>query len=579
MEFTKKWYDYSVMRMVTIFVALYLSIWAPFGRIMSVDSSETTPDNRFGMIEAFWQPDEAKELGVGWERILFYWREIQPAGPDDWNTLHVLEEWLVEAEQNDRTVVGLLKNTTPWASEDGTEAGLPKGLYLPVDDPDNLWANFVRKIAEYYSIRNVHHWIIWNEPEIKSGVFGYEFAGSVSDYYQLVKVAYRVMKDVDPEAVIHLAGLTWWHDQGYLRRFLDVAAADPEGPENGYFFDVMSVHIYFRTETVRTVLNAVKAIQVEFGIDKPIWINETNAPPNQDPLWPVDRPDFNVDLDQQAWFVIQAFALGFASGADRIGIYKLIDIHLPPGGESFGLLRPDFSRRPAFDAYKQASQYLADFNDVVLESDSKHYVVTFERPQGQTRVLWTRSVSPTLALVNATQRNATLVDINGETQRIKAVDGQYRLNLDGARCDGECYIGGKPIILVEESNLIQRVIRNALPEGSGVSHSEVIIEQPIQQDPIEEMAEDLSNHAENDPPPVELTNSEGALDDPSKSVFAEPVVVPSRTPSSLIEENDLSSDFLKEVMDPQSNFELIGLLFLGSALTISLLLLAKFIRK
>jgi hypothetical protein len=272
-------------------------------------------------------------------------------------------------------------------------------------------------------------------------------------------------------------------------------------------------------------------MQIEFGIDKPVWINETNAPPNQDPLWPVDRPAFDVDLDQQAWFVIQAFALGFASGAERIGIYKLIDIHLPPGGESFGLMRPDFSRRPAFDAYKQATQYLADFNNVGLETSSKHYVVTFERPTGLTRVLWTRTVSPTLALVNAAEKSATIIDINGGTKRIKAVDGQYRLNLDGARCDGECYIGGKPIILVEESNLIQRMLRNSLLEGSDVRPSEVNIDQPVQQDPIGPTAEIPRNQPANDPPPQGVPNSDSAASETSESISIEPVVVPSRTPS------------------------------------------------
>ncbi|KPK13314.1 MAG: hypothetical protein AMJ56_02445 [Anaerolineae bacterium SG8_19] len=209
---------------MTVFVVGYLGIITPFFRFQPGDD-QARPDPRFGITEAFWQTEEAVELGVGWERILFYWREIQPTGPEDWNTLHVLEEWLVEADNQGRTVVGLLKNTAPWASEDGTEAGMPKGLYLSVDDPDNLWANFVRRIAEYYSVRNVHHWIIWNEPEIRSGVYGYEFAGSVADYYQLLKVAYKVMKETDPDAVIHLAGLTWWHDQTFLKRLLSEAAA------------------------------------------------------------------------------------------------------------------------------------------------------------------------------------------------------------------------------------------------------------------------------------------------------------------------------------------------------------------
>ncbi len=579
MDFAKKWYDYLAMRTATLFVVFYLVIWAPLGQISTFDSSMMTLDQRFGMVEAFWQPNEAAELGIGWERILFYWREIQPVGPEDWNTLHVLEEWLVEAEQHNRTVVGLLKNTAPWASEDGTEAGLPKGLYLPVDDPDNLWANFVRQVAEYYGSRNVHHWIIWNEPEIRPGVFGYEFAGSVSDYYQLLKVAYKVMKDADPEATIHLAGLTWWHDQGYLRRFLDVASADPEGPKNGFFFDVISIHIYFRTETVRTVLNAVKAIQVEYGIDKPLWINETNAPPNKDPMWPVDRPTFDVDLDQQAWFVIQAFALGFASDAERIGIYKLIDIHLPPGGESFGLMRPDFSRRPAFDAYKQATQYIAGFDNVELETSPQYYLVNFERPTGLTRILWTRSVSPTSVLVTATEKTATLVDINGDTRRIKSVDGQYTLNLDGARCEGECYIGGKPIILVEESNLIQRIIRSALPEGSGLKPSVATIEQPAQQGQSDPPAELPQNQNTVDLHPTDVPKADNEADRMPEPITIVPEIAPSRIPSAVIEEQDSATEVLEQDIGVQTNFELVGLVFLGLGLTVSLLLLAKLIRK
>ncbi len=433
-------------RVLTVFVVGYLGIITPFFRFQS-GGIQARPDPRFGITEAFWQTEEAVELGVGWERILFYWREIQPTGPEDWNTLHVLEEWLVEADNQGRTVVGLLKNTAPWASEDGTEAGLPKGLYLSVDDPDNLWANFVRRIAEYYSVHNVHHWIIWNEPEIRSGVYGYEFAGSVADYYQLLKVAYKVMKEADPDAVIHLAGLTWWHDQTFLKRLLSEAAADPEAPEAGFFFDVISLHIYFRTETIQTVMNAVNATQQEFGLDKPVWINETNAPPNRDPLWPVNRRNFQVDLEQQAWFIIQAFALGFAKGAERISVYKLIDIHLPEGGESYGLMRPDFSRRPAFDAYAQATRYLKGFTDVNLETWPSHYKISFDKPGTTTYVLWSRTITDTIVTLPSINTKAAVISPDGRESEIFAEEGAFRISLEGARCYGECIIGGPPVIV------------------------------------------------------------------------------------------------------------------------------------
>ena len=122
-----------------VFISIFL---LSFDTAIIQESNQNDP--RFGVAEAFWSPEEAAELGVGWERILFYWKEIQPQGPDDWNTLHVREEWLDDAERNDREVVGLLKNTAPWASEDGTEAGVPVGLDLPIDDPGNYWANYAR---------------------------------------------------------------------------------------------------------------------------------------------------------------------------------------------------------------------------------------------------------------------------------------------------------------------------------------------------------------------------------------------------------------------------------------------------
>ncbi len=409
-----------------------------------------TPDPRFGATEAFWAPEDAAELGIGWERILFYWRELQPTGPNDWNTLHVLEEWLDAANAEGRTVVGLLKNTPLWATEDDNEAGLPKGLYLPIDDPDNLWAGFLRRVAGYYSVRGVHHWIIWNEPEIEPDVFGFEFAGSAEDYYQLVKVAYQVLKAEDPEAVIHLAGLTWWHDPGYLDQLLRIITADPEGLENDYFFDIISLHIYFRVETMATIIDSVEAIQARRGLDKPIWINETNAAPNRDPLWPTNRPQFQLDLEQQAWYIIQATALGFASGADNISVYKMMDVLLPEGGEPFGLMRPDFSRRPAFDAYQTTIEYLRDFRGQPdLAQTDDYYVITFFRPQGITRVLWARESAVVTLQIPALAESATLVGVAGETRQISPIGGVYSLVLENARCFGECLVGGRPIILFE----------------------------------------------------------------------------------------------------------------------------------
>jgi len=346
--------------------------------------------------------------------------------------------------------VGLLKNTPAWATDGEPFSGVPRGLYLPVDDPDNLWAGYVRKVVEYYAPRGVHHWIVWNEPEIDAGVYGHEFSGTPADYFQLLKVAYLVAKKEDPQSVIHLAGWSYWHDPQWLDKFLRVATADPDAATNNTYFDVVTLHIYFRVETVEQLINETWDIQERYGIRKPIWVNETNASPNLDPLWPVERPSFQVDLEQQAWYVVQAHALAYGAQAARVGVYKLLDILLPPGGESFGILRPDGSRRPAFDAYQTTVRYLSGFTYPVGRQQTRNfYSFTFNRPEGVTRVLWARRDVAVTVHVPALADEALLVSATGEEAPLRAANGFYQVRLGGARCTPECDIGGPPVFIVE----------------------------------------------------------------------------------------------------------------------------------
>ncbi len=446
---------YRYLSLLVALVILGILAWGSNGASAQQQATpaaekEATVDPRFGIIEAFWRPEDAAELGVGWDRILFYWNEIQPAGPDDWNTLHVLEEWLDDARQQDRKVMGLLKNTPRWATDGEPFSGVPRGLYLPVDDPDNLWAGYVRKVVEYYAPLGVHHWIVWNEPEISPGVYGHEFSGTTRDYYQLLKVAYQVARENDPQAVIHLAGWSYWHDPTWLGDFLRVATADPEGADNDYFFDVITLHIYFRVETVEELVQETWEIQQRYGLEKPIWINETNASPNLDPDWPVVRPNFQVDLEQQAWYIVQAHALAFGANSASVGIYKLLDILLPEGGESFGTLRPDGSRRPGFDAHRTTIRYLSGFEPPVgRQQEDDFYAFTFKRPEGFTRVFWARNATDLILRVRAFTNEATVVSATGQTRTVTPYKGYYRLRLQGARCNPMCEIGGPPIFLVE----------------------------------------------------------------------------------------------------------------------------------
>jgi len=430
------------------------------------------PDVRFGAVEAFWDPTAAAEAGVGWERILFYWSELQPNGPEDWNGYHVPDAWLESAAQAGREVVGLLKHTPVWATDGPQGNGVPRGLDLPVDDPDNLWASFVRRAVGNYAGR-VDRWVVWNEPDIELGTYGNEWCGSLEEYYRLLKVAYLAAHDANPEVQIHLAGLTYWHDHGYLRRFLAHAVQDPEAVDHGLFFDVATVHVYFQTESVPDVINETRAALRAYGVEKPIWVNETNASPDSDPQWPLVRPRWRVSLEEQAGFLLQSFALALSAGAERVAVYKLMDAGLQPGGEPFGLLRPDGSRRPAFDAYRLITSHYAGTVAARYERDALYRLVTLMRDGLVTRVVWARTGQDASVALPALAPEALLIDQTGVEQQVKAEGGSYALALPGARCADEvngCIIGGTTYLLVEEaSGAAFPVESSAAPSGTAVT--------------------------------------------------------------------------------------------------------------
>ncbi|MFN8374306.1 MAG: hypothetical protein U0694_15690 [Anaerolineae bacterium] len=416
--------------------------------------------NPFGVVEGMWLEDSTCALGVGWERIIFDWSQHQPTGPDDWYTLNVDDRWLKQANDCGRQVVAIFKHTPDWATDGTPGPGVPSGLYLPVDDPANVWANFVRRSAAYYASRGVWHFIIWNEPDISSDVYGFEFEGSLEDYYQMVRVAYLAAKEGNPAAVIHLAGTTYWHDVNagqrlYLDRLLERITQDPEAAAYDYYFDVLSLHIYFRTETVYQITSEMRALLAQYGMaDKEVWINETNAAPTDDPLWPVERPVFQLNLEQQASFVVQAAALGLAAGAQRIAVYKFYDLGLPAGAESFGLLRADQSIRPVYYAWQMVAHTLDGVVEGTFAQSETVDAVRLTHSNGrETLVFWARTENTAQVRVQAVGTKAYLLDQYGGVQILRPTEGYYSLSLTGARCNPDdvvpCPVGGVVWVLVQ----------------------------------------------------------------------------------------------------------------------------------
>lgn len=425
-------------------------------------------DRRFGVVESYVNADAATAAGVGWTRVLFWWHQVQPQGVNDWNPFY-FEDGIMNTElDSGRELVGLIAGTAPWASETGSVRAVPTGLYLPYDHPDNVWGQFVYRIVQRYQ-GQIDRWIIWNEPDVWDASHpGNTWDGSVEDYVQLLKVAYQATKAANGNAKIHLTATTYWWDvehgrELYFGRLLDAIKADPDAARLNNFFDVATLHLYFKPEQVYDVTALYRQMLNEHGMsNKPLWINETNAPPSEDPHHPAPGLRFPVTLEEQSYFMVQAWAMGLAAGAERISLYKLRDEqNLLPGVEPYGLVRKDNSLRPAFWTYRALVTYLGEYQNATLTRQGNlRRVVVNRGNRGTTTVVWNLGLRAETMRVPATAATALLVDPLGPVETITAVNGQYTINLEASH-GGD--IGGKPYMIVEGAGAAIQIPR---PDGA-----------------------------------------------------------------------------------------------------------------
>lgn len=443
------------------------------------------PDGTFGVVQAIFDPEKALAMGARWERLIFPWELMQPSGPNEMRPGYFTDEQIAAEAARGLNLVGVVLYTPQWAAQNPGHKGaaVPRNLYLPFDHPDNYWGRFFSRLVERYRGR-VDSWIVWNEPDL---IDSPTFMGSEADYYQLLKVAYQAGKRANPSARIVFAGLSYWNEkengrQPFLRRVLEVAGRDPTAPANGYYFDAVAVHPYSNPLNAYTLPMIVRRILKERGLDKPVWIDETNVVPWDDPGW-LDTPTpFRATLDEQASYIVQALSLGLAAGVERVAVYKLRD-EFPEFGQLWGLIREDGTPRPAYTAYQVIAGYLsgarsatfswsgssyppteAQISDLLASSAGRWQFVwpadvaqvVVDRGSQRVTIVWNTSPGPVTALVRAAGDRATLVDKYGRARPVASTGGYFELLLEASRHntdprDSNLYLtGGSPWILVEE---------------------------------------------------------------------------------------------------------------------------------
>lgn len=478
---------------------------------------------------------KAQAAGADWNRWPLYWHQVESSqGVFDWSygdgvvaadLAHNLDTQLIlmgtpdfyasggsllaPIPQVGHRPAGWQDPITRQNTEISSVASPPTGLDQPVfsdgsDIPDagksinanNPWARFVFQAVSHYSGLGITHFEIWNEQD-----YSFFWSGSAADYARLLKVAYLAAQQANPAVQISFGGLANFEKPGFLEDVLDVLDTDPLAPSYNWYFDILATHSYaYAWESWYQVWRADRSLG-NYGLDKPIWLNESGSPAWDDypgPTWD-PKSGYRSNMEEGAAYVIQSAMYAKFAGAEVIFHFQLYDDcgNCPAGsdfwpndgsicdpnntcgtcaGDAFGLFRnptnascythhdnPD-TARPVYDAYRVLTTYLQDAEPLWRKRpggsdpyNGPQEWIAFYQPNTQTRVLglWARFGDPQTAVVPATSDSALLVDHHGNTSTITPVSGFYTLQLATATNQNLSHdpsifaIGGPPLLLVE----------------------------------------------------------------------------------------------------------------------------------
>lgn len=280
-----------------------------------------------------------KESGAGWVRMDFVWGDIEAQkGNFNFTNYDLIVELL---EKNGIKILGILDYSADWASACGQWNCAPRDNQLFVD--------YVKVVISRYK-EKVKYWEVWNEPD--SRAYWQEQDG-LKSYCLLLKEVYLAAKSIDPECKILNGGLA-----GMLgvNQLYDHGAKD--------YFDILNIHLFespLNLGAEKRILAypklAYKIMKRNGDAHKKIWITESGCPGVRRGVktrnWWMGR---NPNEGQQATWVKEVFSqLLQYPAVDKVfwAFFRDCKEHFKSGVDYFGLVRWDFSRKPAFCTYKE----------------------------------------------------------------------------------------------------------------------------------------------------------------------------------------------------------------------------------
>lgn len=296
-----------------------------------------------------------RQVGIGSVRDRMTWSEIQPSRQRlDWGRFEEVGRSVAQAGMES---VQVFHDSPVWTRPGGSSQTANQ---VPLDDIAvfEFGQAYARGLGK--TVRSVEY---WNEQN--AGFFpGYPF-----QYTNGLKSFFAGIKSVDP-------GI----------RVLIGAPARPPGPfteeiyNNGAagFFDTRNWHYYGEIDELDKYLDThLRPMERHAGAaSRPGWLTETGYSLRRDAHGSLESSE-----REQAEYLVKAYTGGFAAGYERVFFFfwgELIegDYH------TWGLLREDFSPRPAYLTLALLTRHLAGASIVASERHGAGRTIYFRRNDG-----------------------------------------------------------------------------------------------------------------------------------------------------------------------------------------------------
>ncbi|MBA3533145.1 MAG: hypothetical protein H0T73_14595 [Ardenticatenales bacterium] len=365
----------------------------------------------------------------------------------------------------------------------------PRGLYEPifadgsdwpggnkVINPANPWARFVEEAVTRYrpggsAGLNVRHWEVWNEPDLC-----HFWSGTAQDYARLLKVAYLVIKQRDPEATVIWGGLAHFQNSTFLYELVSTLRDDPMASSFGGFFDAATSHHYSNVTLGFTYTRRIQtALRTTPWPDKPVWITESGVPICNGFPGPECPSPYRATPIEQASYIWQNVAYTRLAGGGPIFHFQLYDdagneCRAEPPADGFGLItnEPDSpctphnsEQRLAYRAFQLATHYFAgaEFLWADIQEGAVRRVAFYDPATRERRLLvWAIGGSDALARVPAAGTVARRISLDGSEESVVPLSGEYQMVVPPATSQNQptsttYTIGGVPYLLVERDTL------------------------------------------------------------------------------------------------------------------------------